>query len=70
MFMLCCMSYYVNSVLPLFALCSSGTIQSSTWNIEYYPSPCIRLFVLKDCLAVYKIAVCDTLQCNDGSQST
>ena len=28
------------------------------------------MFVLKDYLGVYKIAVCDTVQCNDGAQGT
>ena len=31
-------------------------------------SPCIQLFVLKDCLGVYMIPVCDTVQYNNGAQ--
>ena len=33
-------------------------------------TPCIQLFVLKDCLGVHKIAVCDTVHCNDSVQGT
>ena len=33
-------------------------------------SPCIQLFVQKNCLGVYTIPVCGTVQCNDGAQDT
>ena len=33
-------------------------------------SPCIQLFVQNGCLRVFKIAVCDKVQCNDGAQGT
>ena len=29
---------------------------------------CIQLFVQEDCLAVYKIAICEIARCNDGTQ--